>query len=75
MQPPWPRVHGHLGGGRVKSLFAPYINTRSDEPCLRLLEVQGLDTLNPPAFDTPAGRLVFDEIPESYFAYFRESAD
>ena len=64
-------ISGFAGNGRVRSIYAPYLNEQSDEVSMLLLDVDGLDFDNPPAFDTPEGRLVFDDVPESYFSYFR----
>jgi CheY-like chemotaxis protein len=67
-----------LGAGEVMSLEAPYLCETCDRDDLRLLE-PGLiardgDRLIPPRLHcgTCAGELVFDDVPERYFAFLRD---
>jgi len=64
-----------LGRGHVVSLEAPYVCERCDEEDLRLLEVSTIardgDRLTPPRLTCLRceGELVFDDVPERYFAF------
>lgn len=67
-----------LGGGEVLSLEAPYLCETCDRDDLRLLE-PGLiardgDRLIPPRLHcgTCGGELVFDDVPDRYFAFLRD---
>ena len=67
-----------LGEGEVMSLEAPYFCEKCDREDLRLLEpgVVGRDgdRLMPPRLHcgTCGAELVFDDVPERYFAFLRE---
>jgi CheY-like chemotaxis protein len=68
-----------LGDGEVVSLEAPYFCETCDREDLRLLEpgvvAHDADRLLPPRLHcgTCGGELVFDDVPERYFAFLRDT--